>query len=258
MTVFDNHVHVGWYVDGYHSPEDIWEAERSAGVKDIVVSSTSTCAELYKLVVKEMQELIRLGGDHVHPLLWLTPRMLKTWGIRYMLHSKIKWEGIKIHPEAHHAWYDDKSLAVKAARIAGALHVPMLIHTGNFKESEAGNFEYLFHTFPDQQFIMAHGRPFNQASDLLKKYDNCFVDTAFMPAEDLSKLVNEGLLDKIYFGTDAPINRMFYSFPTSEFISNQLKEIKDKCGDAVFNAITSRTPYHKESRLKLHLHKLLR
>ena len=87
--MIDNHVHVGWYTDGYHSPQEIWQAELEAGIEGIVVSSTSICAELYKLVVSEMRELIRLGGPRIHPLLWLTPRMMKTWGIRYMLHSNI-------------------------------------------------------------------------------------------------------------------------------------------------------------------------
>ena len=66
--MIDNHVHVGWYTDCYHSPMEVWQAEREAGVNEIVVSSTSTCAELYKLVVREMRELICLGGSRVHPL----------------------------------------------------------------------------------------------------------------------------------------------------------------------------------------------
>ena len=52
--MIDNHVHVGWYTDGYHSPKEVWQAELDAGIDEIAVSSTSTCAELYKLVVREM------------------------------------------------------------------------------------------------------------------------------------------------------------------------------------------------------------
>lgn len=28
--MIDNHVHVGWYTDGYHSPKEIWQAELEA------------------------------------------------------------------------------------------------------------------------------------------------------------------------------------------------------------------------------------
>ena len=85
--MIDNHVHVGWYTDGYHFPKEVWQAELDAGIDEIAVSSTSTCAELYKLVVREMSELIRLGGSSIHPILWLTPKMMKTWGLSYMLHD---------------------------------------------------------------------------------------------------------------------------------------------------------------------------
>ncbi len=61
--IIDNHVHVGWYRDGYHSPKEIWEAETAAGVDEICVSSTSTCAELYDIVIEEMIELKRLGEE---------------------------------------------------------------------------------------------------------------------------------------------------------------------------------------------------
>ncbi len=100
--MIDNHVHVGWFLDGYHTPREIWEAEDRAGIDEIVVSSTSTCAELYKLVVREMRELIRLGGSRIHPILWLTPRMFtrKHYAIPFLL-KKISWQGIKLHFEAH-------------------------------------------------------------------------------------------------------------------------------------------------------------
>lgn len=99
--IIDNHVHVGWYRDGYHSPKEIWEAETAAGVDEICVSSTSTCAELYDIVIEEMIELKRLGGSRVHPILWITPQMLKSEKIDKMFLSDIEWQGIKIHPEAH-------------------------------------------------------------------------------------------------------------------------------------------------------------
>ena len=46
--IIDNHVHVGWFTDGYHSPKEIWVSEMAAGVDGMAVASTSTCAELYK------------------------------------------------------------------------------------------------------------------------------------------------------------------------------------------------------------------
>ena len=116
--IIDNHVHVGWYRDGYHSPKEIWEAETAAGVDEICVSSTSTCAELYDIVIEEMIELKRLGGSKVHPILWITPQMLKSEKIDKMFLSDIEWQGIKIHPEAHNEWSYNKALTSRAINIA--------------------------------------------------------------------------------------------------------------------------------------------
>ncbi len=62
MTV-DNHMHVGLFGDGYHRLENVWNDECEAGVDEFCVSSTSTCAELYDLVIEEMLELKSLAGD---------------------------------------------------------------------------------------------------------------------------------------------------------------------------------------------------
>ena len=38
--IIDNHVHVGWFTDGYHSPKEIWGSEMAAGVDGMAVAST--------------------------------------------------------------------------------------------------------------------------------------------------------------------------------------------------------------------------
>ena len=118
----------------------MWKAEKDAGIDDIVISSTSTCTELYKLVVQEIKELIRLGGSRIHPILWITPRMMKTWGLRYMIHSRIKWEGVKLHWRANREWYYNRKILHNALEVARWMEVPVLLHTGNFKECHASVF----------------------------------------------------------------------------------------------------------------------
>lgn len=156
--IIDNHVHVGWFTDGYHSPKEIWGSEMAAGVDGMAVASTSTCAELYKDVCRELRELIRFGGKKVHPILWLTPRMLKlNYPLPYMLHSKIKWQGIKLHFESHPEWSKNRALLNKALDVAKLLDVPVLLHTGNFEVSHAGRFKDVIQDHSEQTFILAHG-----------------------------------------------------------------------------------------------------
>lgn len=225
--IIDNHVHVGWYTDGYHSSKEVWQAEQAAGIDEIVVTSTTTCAELYKQVVREMRELIRLGGSRIHPVLWITPRMMNTWGISYMLHSKIPWQGVKMHWQAHRTWYYNKKLLHNALEIARWLNVPVLFHTGLFKECHASVFKKLCQKYNDLTFVLAHGRPLNETIDVLSNCFNTYVDTAFMPATDVKILADLGFSERILFGTDAPINKSFdSSLSTEKYIQNVISELQ--------------------------------
>ena len=241
----DNHVHIGWYSDGYHNPLDIWHAEQDAGIDDIVVSSTSSCAELYKLVVSEMHELIKVGGSHIHPLLWVTPRMMKTWGIRYMLHSKIRWQGLKMHWGAHREWYYNKKLVYSVIEIAKKKNIPILLHTGGSKECEPRVFEEIIKQYADLKFILAHGRPINQTVEVLGLCVNAYVDTAFMPVEDVLILIENGFLDRILFGSDAPINLIYKK---NETVTDYLK-------DSMHNLLNSLTPEQYRTIMKNSIYK---
>ena len=244
----DNHVHVGWYTDGYHSPLEVWLSEEEAGIDEIVVSSTSTCAELYKLVIREMRELIHLGGSHIHPLLWITPRMMRTWGIRYMLHSKIRWEGVKMHWKAHREWFYNRPLLLNALDVARRLQVPILLHTGAFKECHAQVFLDLCIQHLDLNFVLAHGYPVDETMEVLAKCSNAFVDTAFMPIEDVVILVQNGFTGRILFGTDAPINRIYYKeLSTAAYIKSCYEEIKSEVPEHTFREIMSNRIYQNHT-----------
>ena len=225
MTI-DNHVHVGWFRDGYHHPADIWNDEREAGVDEICVSSTSTCAELYDLVIDEMLELKDLAGDKLHPILWLTPKMLTGGHLAQMLSAPIAWEGVKIHPRAHPEWAEDRLLAAKAVELAMSLNVPMLIHTDEDRSANAGHYECLYNACPKQLFILAHGKPVGQIMRLLPKYKNLVVDTAFMDIKHIRRIADEGHADRVIFGTDAPINRLFVNKLTGKYIKDCISDIK--------------------------------
>lgn len=238
--MIDNHVHVGWFTDGYHTSKEIWTSVITVGINEIVVSSTSTCAELYKDVCRELRELKRLGGSRVHPILWLTPRMMKVrYALPYMLHSRIKWQGVKIHSEAHPEWSRNRELLQRGLDVARKLKVPVIFHTGNFECCHAGLFKKTIQEYSDLTFVLAHGRPLDETIDILKSCRNTYVDTAFMPMTDLKGLVAEGLSDRILFGTDAPINKVFYkNISTSDYIIERIKEtqmILGNDGETVFS-----------------------
>ncbi len=241
----DNHVHVGWYTDGYHTPLEVWQAVQEAGIDEIAVSSTSTCAELYKLVVREMRELIRLGGNRIHPLLWITPQMIKTWGIRYMLHSKIRWEGVKMHWKAHREWFYNSPLLARALDVARRLRVPVLLHTGNYKECHASVFLDICRHHEDLTFVLAHGCPIDETMEVMRLCTNVYVDTAFMPVANAVVLVQNGFAGRMLLGTDAPINLLFYKeMTTAEYIRDCLASLQRELPPDAYTLMLSNTPYH--------------
>jgi len=245
-TIIDSHVHVGWYTDGYHKPAEVLADCQAAGISEIVVSSTSTCAELYKLVIREMKELKRIGGDRVHPLLWLTPRMMKSWGIRKMLHSKIKWEGVKMHFKAHHEWFYNTRLLQQALALVEKMELPLLLHTGLFKECHAAAFEPIIASHPNLPVVLAHGRPVDETITLMKKYDNVWTDTAFMPIDDIKAFVDAGLADRMQFGSDSPINLVYFKeYDTAGYISNFISGVKSAINIDNFTLISQRSVFKR-------------
>ena len=244
MNVIDNHIHVGWYTNGYNSPREVWNSIIEAGVDEFAVSSTSVCAELYDTVIDEIRELISLGGESVHPILWVTPLMMKTQGVKYMLQSGIKWQGVKMHWDAHKDWCNELDLVNKVVGIARSLNVPILLHTGETAKSMAENFKDLCRFNQDVKFVLAHGRPLEQTLSILKLYPNTYMDAAFMPIENVQQLVNEGLINRILFGTDMPINKVYYTkISNSQYIKNCLSEIRNNLSEDEFKQIMRNQVY---------------
>lgn len=242
--IIDNHVHVGWFVNGYHSPKEIWNTAISLELNEIAVSSTSTCVEKYKLVVREMRELLRLGGEKVHPILWLTPRMMKTYGIRYMLHSKVEWKGVKMHWLAHPEWGRDERLLQQGLSIVKQLRVPLLLHSGEQECCQPHLYAPICRELSDTTIVIAHGRPIDQTIDLLEEFPNVVVDTAFMPTEHVVKLVEKGFEDRIAFGTDTPIQLVYDdSKPVSVHVKNQIDELGAELPHPILSKILSNNLY---------------
>lgn len=250
--IIDNHVHVGWFSDGYHSPKEVWYITQSAGIDEIVVSSTTTCAYkcLYKLILREMRELKKLGGSAIHPILWVRPDFLNgrcRYAISQFLRG-LKWEGVKIHYEAHPEWMFRSDLVEKAILLAERLNVPFLIHTGVGKTS-AGCFEKFIKRHPNCIFILAHGSPPQEAICLLKKYSNCYVDTACMLKSSMEQFVQAGVGCQLLFGTDMPICSHEIGIDAEiRYIQHKREELASLVDMETFKHIMNRCPYKRDVR----------
>ena len=195
--LIDTHIHVGQFNDFYFAPSAIHELMKQLDVDYYAVSSTTQCEENYPKVLLEMKELIRLDGNKVLPIMWITPEALQG-NIAWYLESDIKWRMLKIHPFLNQTeWNPDGNLFAEVLDIARELRLPLLIHTGNEDCCKAGLYEQSIKNNPDITFVLAHGRPIESSLLIAATYDNAYVDTAFMPVKHMKMFVDSGLSEKL-------------------------------------------------------------
>ena len=239
--LIDSHIHVGQFGQLYFSPKYIGRIMAECSVDTFLVSSTTTCTDNYDEAMKEIKELVTLYGNKILPCLWLTENGLSE-DIQNLIRSfEIKWKCLKIHPALRPwEWNPEGSAIKKIFSMAGANHnIPILIHTGEDESCHALKYENIISENPDIPVILAHGRPFESAKYMISKYDNVYVDTAFMDTGDIIKLVGDGLSGKILWGTDLCIPIVYDSrINLQKYYRRILKKLKSKIGNSEFLDIT--------------------
>ena len=93
--LIDSHIHVGQFYDHYFAPSAIHELMEQMRMDFYIVSSTTMCEENYLKVLDEIQQLIKLDGSKVLPVMWITPEGLKGY-IAWFLESNIHWRCLKV------------------------------------------------------------------------------------------------------------------------------------------------------------------
>ncbi len=237
--LIDSHVHVGRYDEEYFTPALITELMRREGVDYYAVSSTTQCAEDYTGVLKELDELMRLDSDRVLPVMWITPAGLEG-NIAWYLESGIKWRMLKIHPFLNkEEWQVQPALFDEVTDIAREMELPVLIHTGNDDCCRCPVFEKMIADNHDINFILAHGRPIDQAIKMARNYKNAYVDSAFMPVDEMKLIVESGLSHKLLWGTDMCIPKYFDpDIDLASYYNNKVNSFRECCPEEAFKRVT--------------------
>ena len=230
----------------YTSPGALLPFLDSVGVDSFAVSSTTTCEEDNEKVINEFKDLMNIAGDRAYPVLWITPDMIRSWAVFSMFDKGIEWRCLKIHPQLHPAeWLKGSPYMNLVASIASIKRLPLLIHTGEMRGCFPENHEWIIASRPDVAFILAHGRPIDQTLGLMKRFENVWCDTAFMPTENIVKLCRAGLTDRILWGTDYPIPK--YHYPDADmkqYYSELVNALRTQVDEDSFNKITEYN-FHK-------------
>lgn len=241
MIITDTHVHVGQWGNAYHSPADVFSSLAQCGVRRCFVSSTSVCrndAHGISLMLDEMDQCAASTAIEAHAVLRITPYMASSVSLKRLVTDR-HWAMLKIHHEDS-GWELTPDLDEWIAEAAEELRIPVLIHTGNKEGCHPGSFTALIASHPGVTFILAHGRPLEEAVRVLEAYPNTLVDTAFMPDGDILWLANNGHARRVLFGTDYPINNHFPPLTSGPaYVAERLDAIKALLSPADCAAIMS-------------------
>lgn len=234
----DAHLHIGQFYDIYTTPAELLRYMDDVKIERAAVSSTTICEENYNKVLREMSALIKLGNNRIVPVLWVTAAMLESEEFNRFLDSKICWKAIKIHRQTGWTLQFDEQIA-PCLRVAKKLNIPIIFHTGDDSNCNAGRFETIIRQHIDQQFILAHSKPIGEVQEMMLNYPNILCDTSFQTAENIASLVNIGLEDRILWGSDYPIPKYYYrEADMMSYYAQEWHKLKRRMKDSCFNRIS--------------------
>ena len=166
VIMIDVHVHVGQFKDElYFSPEQVSQNMKELNIERYYFSSTSTGTIPFKSVRSEIEELVLLSEGRAVPFLWVSPGMLKHSNDLKCYFFR-DFAGIKIHGRFH-GWEPYGKPIRRVLEIARDKNLPVMLHTGGDTHCDAGAYINLCLEFNDVKIILAHGRPIDQAIEVM-------------------------------------------------------------------------------------------
>lgn len=223
--ITDIHTHFGPYGGREFSVEEVLDKVKKIGLKRIGIMAAPFKGMDDEIPANhKVLELIKLAKKDVEiiPILIVSPGMVKT-DPDFKNVEDIPYKIIKIHPYAYD-WVKHKALLDQTLQFVQKKKFPVMIHTG-YDESNPENHEWLYQKYSDVTFILAHAKPFDSAYKMMNKYKNVWIDISFLDLEQLFEVNNEIDHNRILFGTDFPINELFYEHTSQEYFNLRIQEI---------------------------------
>ena len=213
--ISDSHIHIGQFHKTYYEPLEILQVVAEQGVKSCVYSSTTSGEKnlRYSKIEKEISAASKIfSPSKFKPYFWFVPPYIKKGINAKNAFENLPYKGIKIHPKLSKWNFSDKKQAKAIHSLFGYASenkIPVLIHTGPDSFEKPELFEHFFFEYPSVKFTLAHCRPVYESVAMFALYKNVYGDTAFLPKEDLQKIVKEGFGKRIVLGSDFPITHYF-------------------------------------------------
>ena len=217
------------YIIDAHAHYGYWKTLSS--VERMLCESTDKNNVNFTLLSFDGSEFFTMRGDHLtssmhgskkslalcqkYPkkfgfLIWVRPNTEKNAAEidAFIAKHRNMIYGIKYHPWCSQLRINSQK-ALPFIELARKYNLPVLVHTANDKFSKLKYLERLMDEFPDVTFVAAHcvlESDHEEIIGALKKYPNLYCDTAWVHSSFISRIKEEGLMDRIMFGTDNPID----------------------------------------------------
>jgi len=224
----DIHTHFGSFGEYYYPLKEVIQELKNVGVKRVAMMPAIPLKDdLHIPLNHDILPALEISDIEVIPILFTSPAMIE----QDPLFKKVKdipYKFIKIHPYGHN-WGKYPHLIDIILEHAKNINIPIMIHTG-YDESEPKNFQDWFKKYPKTEFILAHGKPADQAKEMLENYKNVWVDISFMNINGIQLIATKENNNRILFGTDIPITKAFYGIGTKEYYYQRVHELTENFG----------------------------
>ncbi len=236
MKIIDSHLHIGSLSDTeLVTPGQVKSDLASYGVTGGLVMPFAKRGggddwEVHK-------QLYRTALDAGFDIaLYVNPDMLKMYN-DLSSYLNFPFKAIKIHPDA--VCFSDCELH-HICELALTLKLPLMIHTGADDCCRSGRFEPFVKQYPNLNYILCHARPAEEAFPIIKRFENVWIDTAFLSFEDLRSNLTQEIEYRILFGTDFPANRWFPHLGNeNQWYKHQISNIENAFSENVSEKILS-------------------
>lgn len=230
--ISDCHVHYGQFREVLYNRETIVDWFDQLGIDKIGIMPMGSTQQYDHS--KEEETLLSFPKNKFIPYLWVSPEMVDadpTLGT----YLKPIYKLIKIHPYARKEWYKSPDKIRLVVEAAHRYIIPVMFHTGGWRGSNAIQFYKFCREYPEVTFILAHGKPLSQTLTVLKGTKNAFLDSSFVPIENIKVVCDAGMSDRIIFGTDFPVMKNFYpEIDIIDWYKSHVMELVKTFGESMF------------------------
>lgn len=250
--IIDSHTHFGSILDFDMPGEKLINAMDLAGIDCAVVSNIESMEfdhradPLSKSILRDQIAVNEAALDfsrkypgRICPLVWVMPH---TGGAgsefrKFISSNRRAVYGLKFHPFSNQAPIDS-DFCDPYIKLAAEFDLPVVVHTASSDESSPARVAVMAQKYPGLRFLLVHMGLYTdneESISLILRHPNLYGDTTWVRPEKTMELIMQGGIDKIMFGTDAPIGEMdIYSSPD---VQTYIREWRSVLRNADYNKL---------------------